>query len=836
MRSAAAAVTLAALLATAAAGQDSQQPPDPPNLDGLLEKLEAGEPTPAKEQAPSSQPPSQEHDATEKPAPTPPTPPPDAPADPIDRTIDRAVEWLFENQKPDGGWGGDLTFCGEAHPHGLDIYGLMGLAYAGVPATDDRVQKALRLVLAAELGNWPVSHALRIKALARLHPKLKGRQQSIVRKRLQEDVAWLIERQSTSGGWAIYGNPKSSSFLITALVAAALDEAEAIVGQVPRQTWQKLLDLCVKAQLKDGGWPGVAPASPGDPPTVASASAGALMSLLIAREKLFGPPGCPCDTRNRRSRHGNRPAEAAVEQGLQWLNRGFDPDIRKVPGGDWASQWWHLWCQQTGGATGLKYFNALDWRAEITQLIVSKQLRTGDWGAGGAYWVAAHVAFLAEARRRPPPLVNKLAFDGQWNSHPADLRHLTRWLSHEKNEPLGWQAIPLEAPPDVWLEAPILYISAETPILAPDKATPDQKEQFDKTLRQKLRAFTDAGGTLVVEASCGAPAVVGWWENLAKEVWPEWKLRPIDRSRHALRSAGGPMGRLPLLLGIDDGLRTCVLFSRADISCDWNANNVNKGKAVFELGRNLYAYATDRAPLADWCRCRRLGVGHKYADQAKNLTKGPKDTLTLARVRHGDECRLGCNYRPWAHLAADLEAKVAGLALKETDPVAPGEAVPEGVDLLYLCGRTECDLGQRGAKWLTDYLAGGGFLLAEAALGDAAFDAPLRKTLAAAGLTLKPLEAGNPLVTGDMGGRARGYRISNVRFTAALDAELGPKASATSPMLYAVCDQGGKLVGLYSPWDILFSQTGCCAFDNRGYAACDARALATNIVLLLSAR
>ena len=42
----------------------------------------------------------------------------------------------------------------------------------------------------------------------------------------------------------------------------------------------------------------------------------------------------------------------------------------------------------------------------------------------------------------------------------------------------------------------------------------------------------------------------------------------------------------------------------------------------------------------------------------------------------------------------------------------------------------------------------------------------------------------------------------------------------------------GKLVGVFSPFDLLFSQTGCKAYGNLGYEPDDARAVATNILLL----
>jgi len=47
---------------------------------------------------------------------------------------------------------------------------------------------------------------------------------------------------------------------------------------------------------------------------------------------------------------------------------------------------------------------------------------------------------------------------------------------------------------------------------------------------------------------------------------------------------------------------------------------------------------------------------------------------------------------------------------------------------------------------------------------------------------------------------------------------------------------GDKLVGLYSPFDIMFSMTGYNAYGRRGYKAQDARAVAANIILFVTNR
>jgi hypothetical protein len=183
------------------------------------------------------------------------------------------------------------------------------------------------------------------------------------------------------------------------------------------------------------------------------------------------------------------------------------------------------------------------------------------------------------------------------------------------------------------------------------------------------------------------------------------------------------------------------------------------------------------------------------------------------------------NYHPWATLSA-ATSRLCGLAITEAEPVAPGAAVPAGTTLLYLSGRASCDLDVAGQAWLKNYLAGGGFLLAEAALGDKRFDESLRAMISAAGLTFKRMDGSSPLISGQLPNGASGYNVNGVGYTYALRDERMGKPLPELLGIYL----GEKMVGVYSPYDIMFRQTGCEAFDCRGYDADDARALAVNLV------
>lgn len=92
------------------------------------------------------------------------------------------------------------------------------------------------------------------------------------------------------------------------------------------------------------------------------------------------------------------------------------------------------------------------------------------------------------------------------------------------------------------------------------------------------------------------------------------------------------------------------------------------------------------------------------------------------------------------------------------------------------------------------------------------------------------LPATDGLMTGRMGA-ATGYNLTTgVEFRRALRVSRLGRPCAEFMGLYA----GERLVGLYSPLDVLFSLQPYEAWNCKGYPPADAEAVATNIVLYLT--
>jgi len=217
-------------------------------------------------------------------------------------------------------------------------------------------------------------------------------------------------------------------------------------------------------------------------------TAAGLASLLIITDVLEPASGCPC--RNGQSQGTASDAEKRIDLALDWLAKNFAADKHPFGPSDRWLYW--LYCvERVGIAAGYKYFGMHNWYREGAEVVVKRQDKKGDWG--DIPNTCFGLLFLYKGRA--PILFNKLKFEGIWNAHRRDIYNLTTYIEHVKEQPFQWQVMELGAPLDELHESPVLYISAETTprLLGED--------------RTKLRAFTDTGGTILFEASCGNPTV-----------------------------------------------------------------------------------------------------------------------------------------------------------------------------------------------------------------------------------------------------------------------------------------------------------------------------------------
>jgi hypothetical protein len=446
-------------------------------------------------------------------------------------------------------------------------------------------------------------------------------------------------------------------------------------------------------------------------------TAAGLASLFIITDLVDPGSGCPC--KGGESAKGGIEIDRRIDAALEWLGDNFEAAANPHAGrrGVIADAYYWLYsAERVGMAAGYKYFGRHNWYVEGAEYLLQSQEADGSWkrppdpepqGKGlppvpqaRAFGPETCFALLFLHKGRAPVLFNKVRFNGTWNAHRRDIANLTRFIEWAKEQAFQWQIVDLEAPAEELHEAPILYITAES------------IPAWTAREKAKLREFTDTGGTILLEASCGHAGVRAWFEGLAKELWPEWPLKKLPDD-HPVFADPHPLAKArPDLEGIHDGLRTFLFYSPDDISCAWHTRAHAARDYCFRWGINLFTYATDKAPLR--ARLAEKAPEEEAVRFSPGMKAGPRKTLRIARVKHAGNWEAGANYRPFRALGERVGGKL-GVTLNVSDAAAPPynlSGVPAGklasFDVAYLAGSKPFALTPLEREALKGFLARGG--------------------------------------------------------------------------------------------------------------------------------
>ena len=735
----------------------------------------------------------------------------------IHRAIEKGRDWLV-SLGPNGTWPQEDAVL----PNGRRCVALCTLALLGEDP-DSPLMKAAADAAISSGTELTYIRGFRAMALALLQAKTKDTaRRDLLRRALQVDALWLVRAQGKNGGWNYTLESKDARFDFsnTQLAVLALWQAELAGVEVPDFVWQRAQERYYKAQAPDGSW-----SYTGGNVGYGSMTAAGLASIYIIADMLDLNSGCPC--RKGKSTSENAELDRRVDLALKWLGDNFKADQNPIAGG-WKFYWLYA-VERVGIAAGYKYFGAHNWYKEGAEALVKTQLGDGAWNGDAGSIVSTCFALMFLHKGQAPLLYQKLEIpkgaDGkacEWNNHRRDIANLTAYLSTDLEELCRWQITSLLAPMDELHEAPILFI------------TPETAPQFSADDKKKLREFTDTGGTILVEASCGNPNVRRWFIQFTKEVWPEWGIKPLGPD-HGTFLDKHPLKKRPEVLGINDGIRTSVFYVMDDISCAWQTKAVTAHEYLFKWGMNLVTYATDRSPLRAKLEILNAGQAERYTQPVK---AGPKATLRIARVQHSGNWEVGANYGGLQKLADHVKAK-AGITLQVKDNTKPpitkgGTAIADlaDSDVAFLTGTGEIALKPEERAGLTAFVAKGGFLWFEATEGSRAFDESLRQLATEMNWTVKILPVSHPLMSGRMD-PGIGYNLTQgVEFSQALRISRAGRNHADICGVFA----NDKLIGVHLPLDVVFSLTGYNAYGCAGYKKKDAEAVATNLLVYLSAK
>ncbi len=701
----------------------------------------------------------------------------------VKHALERGVAAIREQQLADGSWSESY------YPGGVTCLATLALLQAEQPVDSDTVAAALRYI-----RDVPNEHTyvVSLKAMVLAKADAKG-----FRPEVEAAAKWLAGAQNRSGLWGYSAEGERFDHSNSQFALLGLDAASEAGVAVPRAVWEHALQAVIRTQNNDGGWAYQATGT-----SYGSMTAAGVSDLLIlardfdqGREHGFHDGAAPNCSHYRVTR--------SLAKGLEWLGRNFQAG--RNPGRGDLLHYWLYGVERCGILSGQKYFGPHDWYRAGATILVRTQGASGQWDNSVVETCFA-VLFLAKGHMSL--VVQKLQWsnDEAWTPDRYDVEHLIRFIGDALGQPIAWQVVPLDAPLEEWLAAPLLYVSGHTF----PKLTSEQ--------RMKFRRYIELGGTILAEACCGRAEFQRGFEDFAAATFPEVPLHELGAEHAVYRvlHAVKPYG----LKGIDLGCRTSVIFSPRDLSCLWEQAHVPElSDAAFQLGANIAAYAVGRRPLHD-----RLDVVlvPKTTEEAAETTRPAPGALRLAQVVYEGD------WRPFPGALRNLAELLRDQL--NMDVVTEARQIRLTDESLYLCpvlvlsGHFGFELSAAERDALAAHLRRGGFLLAEACCGTEPFDGALRRVLQEMfpGLTLERLPPDHPIFAGKPG-----FDVTTVRYSPDVVRE-HPKVSA--PELWGLRIDG-RLAVVYSPYSVSCGLSGP-AFDGCwGLTSDDARRLAANIVL-----
>lgn len=753
-------------------------------------------------------------------------------------SIERAKRFLVRAQRPDGSW---QTNSAVDHQVGVSSLALLSLINAGMTPQDAEVKKGLEFLRRQDPGKtYDVS--LMIMALAAAK---EGRKDAaLILKLVKKLEDGQLKNGPSEGTWGYVsergGLPEGSGDRSNGQYAVlALREAQDAGVPVSPDTWRRARDHWKLSQNNDGGW-GYSNHSRDN--STGSMTVAGIASLVItegmvpSKEKELNADGTPncC---------GNFEPDKSVEDGIRWLGQNF-----AIGHNPRAPNWllYYLYgLERAGRLSGRRFFgeglNRHDWYREGAEFLVDRQARLdGSWaGQGGSEadrLIGTSFALLFLSKGLAPVMINKLEYGplparngaGQvWNRHPYDVRNLTHHISGLEKWPklVTWQVVNIaQAGVADLMQAPVLFFNG------------DQAPRFSPQEVAVLRDYVAQGGFIFAERTCKSAEFDEGFRELIKQMYPggEAKLKQLTKEHPVYRSEYPLDASSVELWGVDVGCRTSIIYSPHDYSCLWHKWSPLPPHSrppqltlmitkALQVGVNVMAYATGREPP------------DKLTQGEQLLTEGAQDKIQrgfieIAKLRHNG----GWDSAPLAlrNLLLALNKTAGALASTKSRDLPITDVNIFNYPLLYMHGRNSFQLGKLEQDQLRKYLTERrGVLFADACCSSDPFDKSFRQMVQQLFPEHK-LKRIPP--THEMFTTAVGHDLKSVK-RREFDVNNPDQAISTSvrpgePFLEGI-EFDGRLVLIYSKYDI------SCALERQSSVACpgyvheDAVRLATNIVL-----
>jgi len=575
------------------------------------------------------------------------------------------------------------------YPGGPEALAALTLLWGGVDPKDDSLVRTLHYLdsIAPQLT---YTRSLRAMVYA-----LIGTEDA--RRRMGEDVSWLVRQQQRNGGWG-YGPASPMTRIVpdwtdasnSYLALWALREASDAGSAVPLQTWRQAEAFWRGFQRPDGGW-GYQPAGGKRPPqrveSHGSMTAAGMASYFVLVDRFpQGRGGLP---------YGKRLTDAAG-----WLTKNWN--LQKVPKYVWLPQpsqlyYYLLALSRVGMESGAGSMGGKDCAREIADVLGRKQSGDGDWEGNT---VDTALATLCLMHANAPIAIARLQLDDSPGPDPRDAAQMARWLARKLRTPVAWRALASKERIDPG-RCPLLYINA-----GPKAPRPDGLDKF-------VKDYLGKGGTLLIQAPDGKAArdLSDWVRQFATEA----SIQPPadDHPVFTLKFSVDP-SRRPKLLTVSDTTRTLAVVCSDDVASVWHKGRYKNDTHLFALAGNVMLMAGEGKLPAG-----RLGPAVK---RERVLPPPARRSVKIARLKHGGDFKA----RPAVvKRLADGLLHSLSTELVEAKPVDAAEKVDPSIRILWMTGTKATALGDVQQANLKAYLHGGGTLL----IVPAGKDPQFRKTV-----------------------------------------------------------------------------------------------------------
>ena len=271
----------------------------------------------------------------------------------IEASVDRALEYLLQQQKADGSW--PSGFGGQSNN---GVNGLCLLAYLGRGHAPGRgpyrqvIERAVQYILATQQDNGLLKspdsshgpmyeHALSTLALIEAYGFMPS---TDMRRRVQQAVDLIVKSQNGKGGWRYQPVPKNADLSVTVMQVVALRAAINARLDVPEKTMQRAKNYVKLCSVDGGGFA----YRPGGGPGRARTAAGILSMYLLGA---FEAP--------------------IVGESVKWLDKkGFHAG---------SNHFWYMnyYAMQAMFQAGGQYWD--QWQRDALEFLLKKQNRDGSW-------------------------------------------------------------------------------------------------------------------------------------------------------------------------------------------------------------------------------------------------------------------------------------------------------------------------------------------------------------------------------------------------------------------------------------------------------------------------